>query len=291
MTSPLPMSAPNACLNCGAELAGEYCASCGQRKVAGRGDLTLREFLEDTTEELAHWEGKVPQSLKTLLLKPGKLTADFLAGRRARWLPPLRLYLICSVAYFLCSVLSESITHRTDRQLAAMMITNADGSKSITPDARVEIAEGLPGRLFGYERMEHALMNNSQFQRTIDTVYSKAMFVLLPLFALLTNLAWRRRISSYPAHLYFGLHLFAAWYGAFAISTLATLFATSTIVLAISSGVAMVYGAIYGLKAFKRVFGDSWPRTIAKAAAVAIVYSAALFGVSLVVMAITLALI
>lgn len=95
------MSAPNACLNCGAQLTGEYCGSCGQRKVVGQGDLTLREFLEDTTQELAHWEGKVPQSLKTLFLKPGQLTLDFLAGRRARWLPSLRIYLICSVAYFL----------------------------------------------------------------------------------------------------------------------------------------------------------------------------------------------
>lgn len=285
------MSAPNACLNCGAELAGEFCASCGQRRVAREGDLTLREFLEDTTQELAHWEGKVPQSLKTLLFKPGKLTLDFLAGRRARWLPPLRLYLICSVAYFLSSELSEGITHRADRELAAMMITNADGSKSVTPEARAEIAQGLPGRLFGYERMEHALINESQFQRTIDTVYSKAMFVLLPLFALLTNLAWRRKIPSYPAHLYFALHLFAAWYGGLAITTLATLFATSTTLLAISGVVALVYGAIYGLLALKRVFGDSWPRTIAKAAAVAIVYMAGLFGASLVVMAITLALI
>jgi hypothetical protein len=291
MTSPLPMSAPNACLNCGAELAGEYCASCGQQKVAGQADLTLREFLEDTTQELAHWEGKVPQSLKTLLLKPGALTLDFLAGRRARWLPPLRLYLICSVAYFLCSELSESVTHRTDRAWATMIITNTDGSKSITPEARLEIAQGLPSRLFGYERMEHALMNNSQFQRTIDTVYSKAMFVLLPLFALLTNLAWRRKIPSYPGHLYVALHLFAAWYGALAITTLATLFATSPTVLAISGSVALVYGAIYGLLALKRVFGDSWPLTIAKTAAVATVYMAGLFGASLVVMAITLALI
>jgi len=69
------------------------------------------------------------------------------------------------------------------------------------------------------------------------------------------------------------------------------LFATSTTALAVSGGVAMVYGAIYGLLALKRVFGDSWPRTIGKAAAVASVYMAGLFGASLVVIAITLALI
>ena len=121
-----------------------------------------------------------------------------------------------------------------------MIVTNDDGSKSITPEAREEIAQGLPSRLFGYERMEHALVNSAQFH---------------------------------------------------AITTFATLFGTSTTVLAASGGVAMVYGAIYGLLALKRVFGDSWPRTIGKAAAVASVYMAGLFGASLVVIAITLALI
>ena len=75
-----------ACLNCGRPLSGPYCAGCGQKKRDT--DPTLREFLHETTAELAQWDGKIPGTLKTLFLKPGALTLDFLAGRRARWLSP-----------------------------------------------------------------------------------------------------------------------------------------------------------------------------------------------------------
>jgi uncharacterized protein DUF3667 len=278
------MSAPNACLNCGAQLAGEYCASCGQRKVAREEDLTLREFLEDTTQELAHWEGKVPQTLKTLFLQPGRLTLDFLAGRRVRWLPPLRLYLICSLAYFLSDALAESITHRAARELDAMFTTNAEGSRTLTTEARAEIARGLPSRLFGLEKMERALVNNTQFSRAVDTMYSKAMFVLMPFFALLTSVAWRRKMPRYPAHLYLALHLHAAWYGAFAITELATIPFSSNVVAGITGTVGLVYVAVYGLLALHRVFGDSWLVTIGKTAAVVAAYSVALFATSLVVL-------
>jgi hypothetical protein len=68
------------CLNCGATMGGPYCASCGQKQP--HPDLTLRELVHEATEELAHWDGKVPATLKTLFLKLGQLTMDFLAGRR-----------------------------------------------------------------------------------------------------------------------------------------------------------------------------------------------------------------
>jgi len=276
------MSAPNACLNCGAALSGPYCASCGQRAVDR--DLSMREFLEDTTQELAHWEGKVPQSLKTLFLEPGRLTLDFLAGRRVRWLPPLRLYLICSLAYFLSSALAESITHRAARELDAMFTTNAEGSRTLTPEARAEIARGLPSRLFGLEKMERAIVNNTQFSRAVDTMYSKAMFVLMPFFALLTSVAWRRKMPRYPAHLYLALHLHAAWYGAFAITELATIPFSSNVVAGITGTVGLVYAAVYGLLALHRVFGDSWLVTIGKTAAVTAAYFVALFATSIVVL-------
>jgi len=283
------MSAPNACLNCGAQLNGEYCASCGQRKLDRDGDLTLREFLEDTTQELAHWEGKVPQTLKTLFIAPGQLTLDFFAGRRARWLTPLRIYLICSVAYFLSVAFAERVSHRIGRQLDDMTITSPDGSRSLAPGAREEIAAGLPARFFGVEKVERALLHGEEFQRASETAYSKSIFVLLPFFALLTNLAWRRQVPRYPAHLYFALHIYAAWFGAFALTTLATFFAGSTTALAISGSVALVYCVTYTLLALKRVFGDSWPRTILKSALVASAYLVGVFGASVLVLAAALA--
>jgi hypothetical protein len=268
-----------ACLNCGRPLTGPYCAGCGQKRRET--DPTLREFLHETTQELANWDGKIPSTLKTLFFRPGRLTEDFLGGPRARWLQPLRLYLICSLAFFVSKPLAQAISKRSGNDIAEITITNPDGSKTLTPEALEEIEGGLPARVFGRDRLVRAAVNNDQLNREIDAVLPKALFVLLPVFALLTMVAWRRRLPRYPAHLYVSLHLHAAWFGAFAVSTILQAAFTSIPIIVVISLSAVVYVAAYGLLAVRRIFGDSWPTTIAKATAVTIVYSFCLFAVSL----------
>jgi hypothetical protein len=277
-----------ACLNCGDLLSGPYCAGCGQKTP--HIDLTLREFLHDATQELTQLEGKVPATLKALFLEPGRLTLDFLAGRRARWLSPLRLYLICSLAYFLSQPLAEAITHRSAKELAKITVTTADGRTTLTPEGRAEIEASPPGRLFGPERMERAVANMDKFNRAIESATSKAMFVLLPFFALLTNLAWRRKVPRYPAHLYLALHLHSAWFGALTLATLVSIpFESTSVVIGIGF-VSIAYIVGYGLVAVRRVFGDSWMRTIAKAIAIGVAYSALQFAMSIALLAYAIAM-
>ena len=259
-----------ACLNCGSRLSGPFCAQCGQKRPST--DLTFREFLQETTHELTHWDGKVPGTLKALFFRPGLLTVDFLAGRRARWLPPLRLYLICSIAFFVTRPVVEAITHRPMREVARVSVTNQDGSTTLTPEMRQELEEGLPARLFGSERLLRAAANSAQLNREIETVLPKAMFVMLPIFGLLTLAAWRRRLPRYPAHLYVALHLHAAVFGALTVLTIAIGFFTSPIVLTMSTIAVFAYLLWYWLVAVRRIFNDSWPKTIVKAASIAVVY-------------------
>jgi hypothetical protein len=274
--------AQTSCLNCGRPLSGPYCAGCGQQRRDT--DPTLREFLHETTVELAQWDGKIPLTLKTLFLKPGGLTLDFLAGRRARWLQPLRLYLICSLAFFVSKPLAQAST-RSGNDIAEITITNPDGSKTLTPEALEEIEGGLPARVFGRDRLVRAAVNNDQLNREIDAVLPKALFLLLPVFAFLTMVVWRRRLPRYPAHLYVALHLHAAWFGALAVSTILQAAFTSVPIIVVISLSAVVYAVVYGLLAVRRIFGDSWPITIAKATAVTVVYSFCLFAVSLTLLA------
>jgi hypothetical protein len=281
------MTAPfeGGCLNCGSPLTGEFCSTCGQ-KVPHR-DVTLREFLHDSTEQLVNWDGKIPQTLKTLFLEPGRLTVDFLEGRRARWLMPLRVYLICSLAYFVGKPLVEAITHRSAREMAQVSITNEDGSKTISPEAMKDIEQGLPARIFGKERLMRAVNNSQQLNAEIDKAFPKAMFILLPFFALLTSIAWRRRGLRYPAHLYFALHVHAAWFGAMTVSTLATGFLPTSAAVAIGL-VLLTYMFWYALVAIRRVFGGSWGRTLVTSASVTFVYFTAWGVVSLGLLALVL---
>src|SRR5210317_1901963 len=88
---------PN-CLNCGTELRGQYCGSCGQR---ARGRLiSLWELLQDALGDIFEIDSRLWRTLIPLLIRPGKLTLDYLEGRRARYMPPFRMYLVLSVLFF-----------------------------------------------------------------------------------------------------------------------------------------------------------------------------------------------
>ena len=88
---------PN-CLNCGVELRGQYCGACGQR---ARGRLiSLWELLQDAFGDLFEIDSRLWRTLIPMLIRPGRLTLDYLEGRRARYMPPFRMYLVLSVVFF-----------------------------------------------------------------------------------------------------------------------------------------------------------------------------------------------
>ena len=87
------------CPNCGFELTGRFCAQCGQR--AGARMISVRQILADTLEDQLSLNSAVPRTVKTLLLHPGLLTTEYVSGRVARYIPPMRLYLAASLLFFL----------------------------------------------------------------------------------------------------------------------------------------------------------------------------------------------
>lgn len=80
------------CSNCGEAMAGAFCATCGERQP-GHHDLSLRHFAHELFEELVHVDSKLFTTLRNLIARPGFLPAEYFAGRKTRYIPPLRLYL------------------------------------------------------------------------------------------------------------------------------------------------------------------------------------------------------
>lgn len=79
-----------ACLNCGTALVGSHCHACGQRAHVHR---TLRAFFHDLLHGVLHFEGKTWRTLPLLVWKPGKLTREYIDGRRASYVSPIALFL------------------------------------------------------------------------------------------------------------------------------------------------------------------------------------------------------
>jgi hypothetical protein len=87
------------CLNCGAEIQGRYCGLCGQENIEPHESVwhLVTHFFNDIT----HFDGKFFSTVKYLLLKPGFLTAEYVRGRRAGYLHPIRMYVFTSAFFFL----------------------------------------------------------------------------------------------------------------------------------------------------------------------------------------------
>jgi len=91
------------CQNCGSIVTGRYCAECGQ---AGHIHvMTIADVTHDVVHSALHLDSRVWRTLRSLVLRPGELTNEFIAGRRERYLPPFRLYLVISIAFFAISSL------------------------------------------------------------------------------------------------------------------------------------------------------------------------------------------
>jgi hypothetical protein len=89
---------PPRCGNCRTPLAGGHCHVCGQpvrgliRPLAG--------WIADFLDSVFNWDGRLPRTLLPLLLRPGFLTAEYIAGRRVRYVTPVRLFLFLAIILF-----------------------------------------------------------------------------------------------------------------------------------------------------------------------------------------------
>src|ERR1700687_5191632 len=88
------------CENCEAELRGDYCAICGQPAIDYR--RSFRHVIVDILDSFLNWDSKFFATLALLIVKPWRLTNDFLAGKRVRYVHPLRLYLLAKIGRALC---------------------------------------------------------------------------------------------------------------------------------------------------------------------------------------------
>jgi len=143
-----------ACMNCGTGLMGPFCYYCGQpdKNFMRFFPVLLRELLEDFLD----FDSRFMRTIKPLLFKPGKLTRDYLDGKRFRYVPPLRLYIFSSIAFFFLAAImaGNSITISSDDEgdesvETSILIGDTDKEelhealKGLDPELANEIESGI----------------------------------------------------------------------------------------------------------------------------------------------------
>lgn len=130
------------CQNCQTPMNGPFCYQCGQheRSSVRHAGLLLRDILHD----VLNLDSRAIRTLKPLLLKPGYLTLEYFAGRRQRYVPPLRLYVIASLVFFLIAgllfSLSDDLQFEGDDQAAEEALNEPEVRAAL---ADPELAEAL----------------------------------------------------------------------------------------------------------------------------------------------------
>ena len=85
---------PKHCLNCGAPLAvgGKYCHQCGQAAHTQR--LTAKNFVAEAFMRLTRLNKGVVFTCCNLLVRPWRVIADYICGRRVIYTDPVQLLLV-----------------------------------------------------------------------------------------------------------------------------------------------------------------------------------------------------
>ena len=230
------------CLNCGSAHVQNYCPVCGQKAQPTK--LPIRLFLADTIESLFNIDNRWFITLRHLFTKPGKVTEEYINGKRAKYLPPLRIYLSMSIMYFLLVQVTKS------SQVFFINLSNGD--------------EGI---------------------ESLGTIVQYSLFLLVPVFALILMLLYRKRKAFYLEYLILALHIHTIWFVLFMVELL-TVWLTNTFNTAwvgwLAKGINIpnqlaffIYLGLYQ----KRTFNESWVKVIFKSFGVMLLYMMALTSV------------
>ena len=267
--------APGTCLNCGEPLTGKFCANCGQRDVPPY--PTVREMAGEAWHDFSGWDGRFVTTVSLLLTGPGLLTLASLQGQRNRYIKPLRLYLAASLIYFFVraivpdmALVNRETTVPGDTRDIKIDLGSAGGLQTLSAEDRAELQKNLEDAPpIIRPVMEKILADPAGFQRRVIENMPRAFFVLVPGFAGILALLFRKR--RFMQHLFYALHLFTVAFLALAIGELAK-FTHSLGIVAAFQILAWVAIIAYTLISLRRVYAESWPKLLTKSVALAALY-------------------
>jgi hypothetical protein len=321
--APRRLANSDACLNCGTELKGPFCYYCGQP------DKNLMRFfpalLRDLLEDVLDLDSRFIRTLRPLLFHPGKLTRDYLDGRRFRYVAPMRLYIFSSMLFFiLAGTLAGDaidILGNTDGKPGGMHLTLGSGEDEGT-QASTDTASGTAQADADPDDEDNIIINGKQWNREtnpvsvpglpqflndwindeveespqkgreieenpgliVDKLFQVlpiAVFVMLPLVALLFKFWYLFARKYYVEHLIHALHNHAFLFLIFIVTLLADSVATlldptesgdpSRIAASVTT-ILLTWIPLYLLISLKTVYQQSWGMTIFKFSLIGLSY-------------------
>ena len=154
------------CLNCAQPLEKHhrFCPNCGQ---STQKEESIRSLMGHFLNDYFSFDSKIVRSIKPLITEPGRLTIEYIEGKRIQYIPPFRLFIFLSIVFFLL-----------------LEWFNSTGSANI----------------------EDELLDDSFWSTFFESWLPKLFFLLLPIFALIIARLYRKNSKGMLPHFLFALH-------------------------------------------------------------------------------------
>jgi hypothetical protein len=299
------------CPNCHKSFTDEeynFCPYCGQENHTHK--LPVKHFAMELLESFTHFDTKVLATFKDLIVQPGLVIKNFNDNKRARYVPPIRIYAFTSFAFFL--IVSFTATQKVEKRSEEMMGGMREGlnkpgsytefnifhktrlDSTILPElialpllTNQLIDSTLRSRKIETDwinsRLVHTSLKVQRGELTFADLYhrfvkyaSYTIFALMPIFALLMMLFYRKRNYFYSEFLVFSIYFHTFLFSVFGV--LVIFYRFFNIDFTIITGFLLLGMVVYLGLSLKRVFEDSTPKTVLKTVLLSATYSFLLFG-------------
>jgi hypothetical protein len=282
------------CPNCNQPLAAKdrFCRNCGQSTRDLK--VPFKHLVLEALEGVFHIDNNIFRTIGALLFKPGLLTAEFIAGRRKRYVPPVRLYIFISFIFFLIIAVNPAHFRHSDSHGATgetqkdffdseaynksiisfndMKTNDLKGMSDTQIDSILAAREIAPTWINRHMARRLARIGDAgraEFRHQTHKGISYMMFFLMPVFGWIVYLFNRKRAKYYLDCLIFSVHFHCFVFILLAGYKIFEWFGQSSIV----SLAVLLIMIIYLLLASIKAFGQSWLMDITKTLAISIIYA------------------
>ncbi|HEU5292533.1 MAG TPA: DUF3667 domain-containing protein [Cyclobacteriaceae bacterium] len=244
------------CLNCGAEVTGKFCSNCGQENLETRENFFHIAF--HFISDYFHFDSKFFRSLIPLFTKPGYLTKEYWQGRRVHYIHPLRLFFFITILFMISET---AFYHRFGEEFKTKIrsekISDDEGELAkLNPEQREERIKEL--RVGNERRMNKILAGIDNFFG-----YFKYMtFFLLPVYAIVFKVLYRRNRAFYVDHLVYTIHVQSFVYCLFGVAFLLPFIFPAVLEYLFPVLLLMLF--VYLVISLKFLYQQVWWKTILK---------------------------
>ena len=260
------------CQNCGRPLEGGFCSQCGQ---SGKDyDLPVGAFAKDFASETLSLDSRLRLTLQRLVLEPGAVPKEYVAGHRTRFVPPVRLYVFASFAMFLLLSIRPGVVNisASNQETPSEAVADSGAAAGTTPDSTAPgEASSTWGQRFAtrfFDALRRVAADSERFGELFLARMAQAMFFLLPAFAALLKVVYRRRL--YMHHLVFSIYLHSFAFLLLALAAIPSAMGLESV--SAVTDLAILWIPIYLFLGMRRFYGQSRMKTLLKFGLVSVAY-------------------